>query len=170
MLITIPQQSYPRTQQQVQHKAERKRHQQQCVWVSVYLKGGRDTKQTETGQSQHLIISRNKIFKNSLYKGLSSFIYTLIYGKETQKYICINPYICHIYISINHFKSLFGKKTKKRDREQKEERSNSSSIPAARQVNTIQIRFTKHFQHVQIWLVFNTNNSPTHPLNTLQNA
>lgn len=61
-------------------------------------------------------------------------------------------------------------KTKKRDREQKEERSNSSSIPAARQVNTIQIRFPKHFQHVQIWLVFNTNNFPTHPLNTLQNV
>lgn len=52
--------------------------------------------QTEPGRSQPRLISYNKIFKNSLYRGLSSLIYTLIYGKETQKYICINPYILYL--------------------------------------------------------------------------
>lgn len=66
--------------------------------------------ETETGQSQPWIISYNKIFKNSLYRGLSSLIYTLIYGKETTKiYMYKFIYICHVYISINHFKSSCGK-------------------------------------------------------------
>ena len=40
---------------------------------------------TVRGRSQPRIISYNKIFKNSLYRGLSSLVYTLIYGKETTK-------------------------------------------------------------------------------------
>lgn len=68
----------------------------------------------ETGQSQPWIICYNKIFKNSLYRGLFFFSsiqdqLTLIYGKETTKYRRINPYICRVYISINHFKSFCGK-------------------------------------------------------------
>lgn len=64
-------------------------------------------------------------------------------AKEQQKNICINSYICHVYITINHFKSLCGKTIQKKrhraqDRQQKEKRrtSNSSYTPAALQINT----------------------------------
>lgn len=127
-------QSYPKTQQQLQLETEQKWHQQQSVrgenksWTTTRTNSLKDScPQTERGQSQPWIISYNKIFKNSLYRGLSSLIYTLIYGKETTKiYMYKFIYICHVYISINHFKSLCGKKKtmwkkrhRARDREQK---------------------------------------------------
>lgn len=57
--------------------------------------------------------SCKKIFKNSLYRRLFSLIYTLIYGKK-HKNICINSYVCHVYISIDHFKSFVWQKKKKK--------------------------------------------------------
>lgn len=74
--------------------------------------------------------------------------------KRKQKYICINSYICHVYISNNHFKSLWGKTIQNKhhraqDRQQKEKRraSNSSYTPAALQINTIKNIFFSHFQN-----------------------
>lgn len=91
--------------------------------------------------NHHLVISHNKIFKNSLYRGLSSVIITLIYGKETTKiYICILSYVyavcvyIYIYISINHFKSLCGKNkrsvTERVTNSRRRRASNSSYTPA----------------------------------------
>lgn len=83
--------------------------------------------------------------------------------KRKQKYICINSYICHVYISNNHFKSLWGKTIQKKhhraqDRQQKEKRraSNSSYTPAALQINTIKNIFfsVSKTQNVQICFCF----------------
>lgn len=65
-------------------------------------------------------------------------------AKKQQKYICINSYICHVYISINHFKSLCGKTNTKeasQSARQKAEEKDSSYTPAALQINTIQNNF-----------------------------
>ena len=74
-------------------------------------------------------------------------------------------YICHVYISNNHFKSWCGKNNYKRsitERETDSRRrrtSNSSYTPAALQINTNKtiFLFQNITQSVQICFVFNTN-------------
>lgn len=62
-------------------------------------------------------------------------------AKKQQKYICINSYICHVYISINHFKSLCGKTiqisiTERETDSRREEHLIPVNTPAALQINT----------------------------------
>lgn len=83
------------------------------------LKDSCPPEKKKAGQSPPCVISHNKIFKNSLYRGLSSVIITLIYGKETTKiYIYVYfrmymPCVCvYIYILASIISSLCVAKTK----------------------------------------------------------
>lgn len=90
-------------------------------------------------------------------------------AKKQQKNICINSYICRVYISINHFKSLCGKNNKKKRHRARDRRGEERRRFQLHPCCTAEKHSRSVTQNVQICFI-QINSFQANPLNILQNV